>query len=108
MSDTKMQPVCELMLQVADLAEAHGRIPVGDWQIDLEPGFRLRVNGTNTKRDSLPPWHAMITNTDGFPLFLFNPYGGSVIGSDPNAEDSAIVMLARCVERAKATQKASK
>ena len=68
---------------IRQLAEKHGRIPVGFWKHELAPKWTLTVNGTKDKRDNIPPYHAIVVgeNKGGWPIVaMMHPAGGSVIG----------------------------
>lgn len=92
------ESLSELMVCVAEFAKSRGRIPVGQWTVDLEPGWDLRVNGTDKHWDGLPPWSAIISR-GGLPVMLFDPFGGTTLGG-PNSESVAIEMLKRLTESA--------
>jgi hypothetical protein len=90
---------CELMALVVQLAEKHGKIPVGTWTIQLDPDWELRVNGTADKWDGVPPWHGMMTSAhNGWPVVvLFNTVDGQFIGP-PDTENRAVAVLKRSVD----------
>lgn len=83
----------------AQLAEAHGRIPCGDWSVGLGEGWTLRINGTAAKTDYLPPYHAAVLKNE-MPVIVVSPEGGTVVGAAEN-EDRAIEALQRALTEAK-------
>lgn len=101
------QGPCALMAAVVTLAEARGRIPVGFWDVDLEPGWRLVVNGTPETRSDVLPWHAMVQH-NGLPLALFNTVEGTQVGGPDaygrTAEDRCLEALQRAVASSRRPQ----
>ena len=87
------QGIPEIFDWIIQLAEKHGRMPVGFWDMSPKDGWRLVVNGTKDERDGVPPWHALVEHR-GLPVALVNPAGGGVIGHD---EDFVIAMLREAV-----------
>lgn len=64
---------------IARYAEERGWIPIGfrSWQIGP---WKIAVNGTRDERESIPPFHAMVTNDDYLGVMVVNPMSGTVGG----------------------------
>lgn len=89
---------CLLMALVVELAEAHKRIPVGHWMLDLADGWQLEVNGTKDTIGHLPPWNSVVSH-GGLPVVMFDAAGGMQVGH--GGEEAAIEALKAAVaERA--------
>lgn len=78
---------CVLMVKVCDLAQKHGRVPVGEWDYTFasDPKWRLCMNGG--PHDSWSPEEGIdvprfevYVQFNGWPAALFNTAGGQVIG----------------------------
>lgn len=52
-----------------------GWVPVG-WRVFTVGPWTVTVNGTETMRDRIPPYHALIEHRNLVALLLSNPYGG--------------------------------
>jgi hypothetical protein len=85
---------CELMSLVVQLAEKHGRIPVGHWNLHLGGNYALEVNGTPDDVNGIKPWNAIVTR-EGLPLVYFDAAGGIQVGTC--GEDKAISALQRAL-----------
>jgi hypothetical protein len=88
--------VNEVFALIEELAHTHGRIPVGYWDMEPMPGWRLIVNGTKAPVDILPPYHARI-DRNGLPIVLVNPADGVCL---PGWEADVIAMLREAVQLA--------
>jgi hypothetical protein len=88
---------CELLVRIADIALALGRIPVGEWDYTFASDRRWRVllNGGQTDTWtpepglSVPRFHAMVF-CNGLPLALVDAAGGTVAQGQ---EDPAIAAV---------------
>lgn len=92
---------CLLMARVIALAEAHGRMPVGWWHLDLGAGWTLTVNGTPQTRDRVPPWNAVVS-TGGLPVVMFDAADGRALGAD--GEEAALDALDRALKVARGSE----
>lgn len=54
--------VAEAFELICRYAEREGWLPIG-WRVWTVGDWEIRVNGTATMRDAVPPWHAAVTNT---------------------------------------------
>ena len=93
---------CALMDAVASLAEACGRIPIGEWERELGDGWLLIVNGGATQE-----WHGVqrfeaMVLCEGLPIASFNSAGGLAIG--PHGEEDALAALRHAHAAQKALQ----
>jgi hypothetical protein len=88
--------VPELFEHIRQLAERHGRIPVGRWTLPLHDGWTLRVNGSGEEWDNLPRYSALLEGTrNGWPvLAMVDPAGGNLIGV---TEDEACAVLQHAI-----------
>jgi len=85
---------CALFVAIADLATAHGRIPIGEWDsgaFQTDARYRVRVNGgPHAGWCDIPRFYALI-EFDGWPAALVSPGGGHVVTD----EDAMIAAVAR-------------
>jgi hypothetical protein len=83
-----------LFVAIAELAEAHGRIPIGEWDsgpFQTDPRYRVLVNGgPNARWRDIPRFHALL-EFNGWPAGLLNPGGGTIAIN----EDEAIAVVER-------------
>ena len=83
-----------LFVAIFELAEAHHRIPVGEWDSGpfvTDARYRVRVNGgPHDSWCNIPRFFALL-EFNGWPAALLNPGGGSICID----EDEAIAAVTR-------------
>jgi len=88
---------CALFVAIAELAEAHRRIPIGEWDSGpfLTDGrYRVMVNGgRHDEWNHIPRFHAML-EFNGWPVAMVSPAGGTIVGMDAD-EDEVIAAVKR-------------
>lgn len=64
---------------IRQYAVREGWVPIGwrDWMVGP---WRIRVNGTATEQDHIPPYHALIEHQELVAILLIHPRGGTVGG----------------------------
>ena len=90
--------ICEAMSLVADYAFKKGWVPIGDRSFTVGD-WDVRVNGTKTEVDGIPPFHATAENRVYLSLMLFNPFGGCV-GGWKNTENEFIAAMKQAIAEA--------
>lgn len=81
------RPICEAFVVVAELARASGalapltRYP-GCWEYEVDERWRVALNAHPVPKEAsfsngvpVEPFHCFVTY-NGWPAFIFNPYGG--------------------------------
>mgnify|MGYP001567339052 FL=1 len=71
--------ICEAFDWIRQYAVREGWIPIRWKDFRIGP-WRIRVNGTPTMCQDVPPWHALIEHEDIIALLLIHPMGGIVGG----------------------------
>lgn len=100
------RPISELFTTIVEWASARGAVGINelpgcwecDWEFDGMPAH-VSVNGHGEEMQSsdgfpLPPIHALIS-INGWPAVLCSPYGGTILGGEPDTEDRLIAALAK-------------
>ena len=103
MSEKDTIAVSAVFSLVADLAIAVGAAPInrlpGCWVHNLGEGWIVAVNGHPTTQEwgdtPIAPYH-VVAQCRGWPVGLFGPYSGTLIGG-VSAEDELIALLRRRV-----------
>ena len=92
----------DLWMAMIDLATQRGVGPMnalpGLWRVDLGDGWELAVNGQRETIAALPPFHAGVT-CGGFPVAVFNPYGGVFVGSDTDRSIEDLTGMVRATSK---------
>lgn len=106
---TKEPQVCEAFCRVAELCEALGEHPIskypGCWEHTVDERWKIAVNGhKEPKKCSLSdvpvePFNCYVT-FNGWPAFIFNPYGGAGAAGEAANENTFIEALIAATERA--------
>lgn len=105
------RPLCEAFVRVAELCEARGEHPLsryeGCWECVVDQHWKLAVNGHPEPKKcglsdtAIEPFHCYVT-FNGWPAFIFNPYGGGGAAGAIANEDAFIAAVKAATERVKA------
>ena len=83
-----VRPLSEAFDVLAQYALAQGWAPIGFRVFTVGP-WTVTINGTDTRRNDLSPYHALIAHRDIVALMVIHPFGGT-IGGWAGAEDAFI------------------
>ena len=82
------QPISEAFYVLALYALEQGWASIGFRVFEIGP-WTVTVNGTDTRRDEISPYHALIEHRDIVAIMVINPFGWT-IGGWAGAEDQFI------------------
>lgn len=85
------QVISEAFDLIRQYAERQDWIPIGFRVFQVGP-WSVTVNGTNSERDMVPPFHAKVEHQDIVCIMLLNPFGGGVGGWQQGEDDFIAAM----------------
>lgn len=105
-------PLCEAFVRVAELCEARNEHPIskyeGCWECVVDERWQLAVNGHKVAKacsfspeTPIEPFHCYVT-FNGWPAFIFNPYGGGGAAGEAANEHTFIEAVIAATKRAQA------
>lgn len=113
MSKTEHPRICEAFMVVALLCEARNEHPIskyeGCWECTVDERWKLAVNGHTTPKlcslsdQPIAPFDCYVT-FNGWPAFIFNPYGGGGAAGEAANENTFIAAVKAATEAAKARE----
>ena len=103
--------ICAAFMAVAELCEARGEHPInkyeGCWECTVDERWKLAVNGHKEAKvcslsdAPIEPFTCYVT-FNGWPAFIFNPYGGGGAAGEAANEDTFLAAVKAATERAMA------
>lgn len=100
-----MKEICEVILKVAELADALKVKPMnqfeGCWEYQINDNWFIAVNGhkqptKTSKGTEVPPFNGYV-EYNGWPAGIFNPFGGGFIAGVDANEDAFIAAIDKVI-----------